>query len=209
MLSVLTLLMCSIIQGLGPVNLAHPASSTILKMMVDPWLMCHSIVTDTHCDRQVLLFLIPSSSICELSGFLRRIVKLPYVLLLWQGEKECSYYLKTGQCKFGITCKFHHPQLAGISTPSARPFYQTVQSSSIPSPHQYRGPLTSYRIGRPPILAGSCAPGAYGPLLLPPGVVPIPGWSTYSVCWISFIVIFFKMLQLFLCYCVCTKHRHL
>ncbi|PSS06445.1 Zinc finger CCCH domain-containing protein [Actinidia chinensis var. chinensis] len=96
------------------------------------------------------------------------------------GEKECSYYLKTGQCKFGITCKFHHPQLVGISTPSARPFYQTVQSSSIPSPHQYRGPLTSYRIGRPPILPGSCAPGAYGPLLLPPGVVPIPGWSTYS-----------------------------
>ncbi|GFZ04624.1 zinc finger C-x8-C-x5-C-x3-H type family protein [Actinidia rufa] len=106
--------------------------------------------------------------------------KSPHLFLLKQGEKECSYYLKTGQCKFGITCKFHHPQLVGISTPSARPFYQTVQSSSIPSPNQYRGPLTSYRIGRPPILPGSCAPGAYGPLLLAPGVVPIPGWSTYS-----------------------------
>ena len=114
------------------------------------------------------------------------IPKSPHLFLLKQGEKECSYYLKTGQCKFGITCKFHHPQLVGISTPSARPFYQTVQSSSIPSPHQYRGPLTSYRIGRPPILPGSCAPGAYGPLLLPPGVVPIPGWSTYSVCYNGF-----------------------
>lgn len=26
------------------------------------------------------------------------------------GEPECSYYLKTGDCKFGSSCKFHHPQ---------------------------------------------------------------------------------------------------
>ncbi|KAH9670798.1 zinc finger CCCH domain-containing protein 63 [Citrus sinensis] len=25
-------------------------------------------------------------------------------------EIECAYYLRTGQCKFGSTCKFHHPQ---------------------------------------------------------------------------------------------------
>ncbi|KAL6968451.1 hypothetical protein U1Q18_034254 [Sarracenia purpurea var. burkii] len=97
------------------------------------------------------------------------------------GEKECSYYLKTGQCKFGLTCKFHHPQPGGMSMPSpARPFYPTVQSSSIPSPDQYGGSLTSYRTGRPPLLPGSYAPGTYGPMLLPPGVVPIPGWSPYS-----------------------------
>nr|AZL19372.1 transcription factor CCCH-2 [Diospyros kaki] len=97
------------------------------------------------------------------------------------GEKECSYYLKTGQCKFGITCKFHHPQLSGMPMPvPARPFYPTVQSSTIPSPDQYGGSSTSYRNGRPPLLPGSYMPGAYGTVLLPPGVVPIQGWSPYS-----------------------------
>ncbi|KAL7172209.1 hypothetical protein ACSBR2_031829 [Camellia fascicularis] len=104
-----------------------------------------------------------------------------YGFPLRPGEKECSYYLKTGQCKFGITCKFHHPEPGGMSMPApARPFYSTVQSSPIPSPDQYGGSSTSYRTGRPPLLPGSYVPGAYGPVLLPPGVVPIPGWSPYS-----------------------------
>ncbi|XP_068637134.1 zinc finger CCCH domain-containing protein 8-like isoform X2 [Aristolochia californica] len=25
-------------------------------------------------------------------------------------EPPCSYYMKTGQCKFGLNCKFHHPK---------------------------------------------------------------------------------------------------
>ncbi|GKV40145.1 hypothetical protein SLEP1_g47813 [Rubroshorea leprosula] len=32
------------------------------------------------------------------------------------GQPECQYYLKTGTCKFGPTCKFHHPKdKAGIA----------------------------------------------------------------------------------------------
>ncbi|AQK98702.1 Zinc finger CCCH domain-containing protein 33 [Zea mays] len=32
------------------------------------------------------------------------------------GQPECQYYLKTGTCKFGPTCKFHHPrEKAGIA----------------------------------------------------------------------------------------------
>ncbi|KAK1356956.1 Zinc finger CCCH domain-containing protein 32 [Heracleum sosnowskyi] len=94
------------------------------------------------------------------------------------GEKECSYYLKTGQCKFGLTCKFNHPQLLGVSVPaSVSPYYPTVQSS--PPPEQYGG-ATSYRVPRPPLLPGSYVSGAYGPLLLPQGVMPIPNWSPYS-----------------------------
>ncbi|GKV02379.1 hypothetical protein SLEP1_g14820 [Rubroshorea leprosula] len=32
------------------------------------------------------------------------------------GQPECQYYLKTGTCKFGATCKFHHPKdKAGIA----------------------------------------------------------------------------------------------
>ncbi|TXG63621.1 hypothetical protein EZV62_010615 [Acer yangbiense] len=26
------------------------------------------------------------------------------------GEPECQYYLKTGNCKFGSSCRYHHPQ---------------------------------------------------------------------------------------------------
>lgn len=97
------------------------------------------------------------------------------------GEKECSYYLKTGQCKFGITCKFHHPQPAGTSLPASAPtFYPTVQSPSVPTPTQYGGTSTSWRVPRPPVLPGSYVQGPYGPVLFPPGVVPIPGWSPYS-----------------------------
>ncbi|KAF7804820.1 BTB/POZ domain-containing protein [Senna tora] len=100
-----------------------------------------------------------------------------------QGEKECSYYLKTGQCKFGITCKFHHPQPAGTSMPASAPqFYQQVQSPTVPLPEQFGGASTSLRVGvaRPPMMPGSYVQGAYGPVLLSPGVVPFPGWSPYS-----------------------------
>lgn len=101
-----------------------------------------------------------------------------------QGEKDCSYYLKTGHCKFGITCKFHHPQPAGTSMPVSAPqFYPQVQSPSLPTPDQYGGASNSLRVHRPPLLHGSYVPGTYGPVLLPPGVVPIPGWNPYSVCY--------------------------
>ncbi|XP_021906885.1 zinc finger CCCH domain-containing protein 32 isoform X2 [Carica papaya] len=97
------------------------------------------------------------------------------------GEKECSYYLKTGQCKFGITCKFHHPQPAGTSMPASAPqFYPPVQSPSVPMPEQYGGASTSLRVARPPLLPGSYVQGAYGPMLVSPGVFSIQGWSPYS-----------------------------
>lgn len=97
------------------------------------------------------------------------------------GENECSYYLKTGQCKFGLTCKFHHPQPAGTTVPASAPqFYPSVQSPSVPMPEQFGGQSTGLRVARPPLLPGSYVQGAYGPVLIPPGVVPIPGWSPYS-----------------------------
>ena len=110
--------------------------------------------------------------------------------ILQQGEKECSYYLKTGQCKFGTTCKFHHPQPAGMSMPAPAPlFYPTVQSPSVPVPEQGAGSSSGYRATRPPLVPGSYVPGTYGPVLLSPGVVPMPSWSSYSVSG-SFTVIF-------------------
>ncbi|KAL3648861.1 hypothetical protein CASFOL_005264 [Castilleja foliolosa] len=107
------------------------------------------------------------------------------------GEKECSYYVKTGQCKFGVTCKFHHPQPAGLpAPPGAGPLAApaTVHSSSVypggPStsvqPSQQYGVIQgNWPVARPAMLPGSYVPGGYGPMILPPGVVPVPGWTPY------------------------------
>ncbi|PIN07502.1 CCCH-type Zn-finger protein [Handroanthus impetiginosus] len=100
------------------------------------------------------------------------------------GERECSYYIKTGQCKFGATCKFHHPQPAGLEGPTPAPapgpgplaaptVYPTVQSPSVQSSQQYGLIQGNWPVARPAMLPG------YGPMLLPPGVVPVPGWTPY------------------------------
>jgi len=104
-----------------------------------------------------------------------------------QGERECTYYIKTGQCKFGATCKFHHPQPGNIQIPaqSLAPqiapvpgptLYPSVQSPSVPSSQQY-----GVMVARPPLLPGSYVQGPYGPVLLSPSVVPYPSWNPYPV----------------------------
>lgn len=108
-----------------------------------------------------------------------------------QGEKDCTYYVKTGHCKFGATCKFHHPQPANMQIPaqSLAPqvapvpapvpgpaLYQTVQSPPVP-PSQPYGVV----VARSTLLPGSYVQGPYAPLLVSPGVVPYPSWSPYPV----------------------------
>ncbi|CAH9117355.1 unnamed protein product [Cuscuta epithymum] len=100
-------------------------------------------------------------------------------------EKECSYYLKMGHCKYGLTCKYHHPQPPGISPghppATARPFYPTVQSLPGPPPstEHYSGATTAnFRATRPPLLPASYLhSAAYAPVLIHPGMVPVPNWS--------------------------------
>ncbi|XP_059280630.1 zinc finger CCCH domain-containing protein 58 [Lycium ferocissimum] len=108
------------------------------------------------------------------------------------GEKDCSYYVKTGECKFGVTCKFNHPHPAGAQVPAAGPgpltapaavpaphFYPTVQSPSVQSAQQYGVVSGNWPGARPTLLPGSYIPGAYGSMLLPQGMVPLPGWTPY------------------------------
>jgi hypothetical protein len=26
------------------------------------------------------------------------------------GQPDCPYFLKTGECRFGVTCQYHHPK---------------------------------------------------------------------------------------------------
>ena len=34
------------------------------------------------------------------------------------GQPECQFYMKTGDCKFGAVCRFHHPRERLIPTPN-------------------------------------------------------------------------------------------
>ncbi|CAN6543241.1 unnamed protein product [Malus baccata var. baccata] len=51
------------------------------------------------------------------------------------------------------------------------------------------GASTSLRVARPPLLTGSYVQGTYDPVLIPPGVVPIQGWSPYSLLFISLFIV--------------------
>ncbi|XP_022849230.1 zinc finger CCCH domain-containing protein 32-like [Olea europaea var. sylvestris] len=107
------------------------------------------------------------------------------------GEKECSYYVKTGECKFGATCKYHHPLPAGMQVPAPAPgpgpvpapaptMYTPMQSLPIQTPQQYGVFSGNWPVARPAMLPGSYVQGTYSPMLLPPGVVPVPGWTPYQ-----------------------------
>ncbi|KAJ0737439.1 putative transcription factor C3H family [Helianthus annuus] len=95
------------------------------------------------------------------------------------GEKECSYYVKTGQCKFGVTCKFHHPQPTAVIPPPAQgPPPESTPSAIYPSQVAASQPYGVF--ARPSLLPGSYMPTPYSPVLLPPGMVPFPGWNPYQ-----------------------------
>ncbi|XP_071737299.1 zinc finger CCCH domain-containing protein 34-like [Rutidosis leptorrhynchoides] len=104
------------------------------------------------------------------------------------GENECSYYVKTGHCKFGATCKYHHPQpagiipsppppLSGLSSPMPSAIYPSVQTPSQPT---YGLLASNWPVARPHLVPGSYLPGNYGSVLVPPGMVPYPGWTPYQ-----------------------------
>ncbi|CAM8893502.1 unnamed protein product [Rhodiola kirilowii] len=107
------------------------------------------------------------------------------------GEKECSYYVKTGQCKFGLTCKFHHPQPADIPATTASPaqgiplgpthgMYPQVQPSSVSAAQPYGVVPGNWQVARPPtMLPYPYMQGPYTPMILPHGMVPMPGWGPF------------------------------
>lgn len=112
------------------------------------------------------------------SGVMSSVPLNSYGYPLRPGEKECSYYVKTGQCRFGVTCKFHHPEAANTSggNPTSA-FYSPTQSPSVGS--QVYGGGTNWQAARPALLSGSYMQGGYGPVLVSPGMVPVPAWSPY------------------------------
>jgi len=102
--------------------------------------------------------------------------------------------MKTGQCKFGITCKFHHPLPAGVQVPASAAglfplpaalpppaTYPVLQSLSVDSAEQYGMVTGNLPVIRPSLLPVSYIPDTYGPMLFPPGMVPVLDWTPYLV----------------------------
>lgn len=89
-----------------------------------------------------------------------------------QNEVDCAYFLRTGHCKFGGTCKFNHPQ------PQPQP--QATTNVMVPTSGQQQ----SYPWSRPSFIANPPRwqdPSTFAPLLMPQGVVPLQGWNPYTV----------------------------
>lgn len=63
--------------------------------------------------------------------------------------------------------------------PSA--IYPTMQSPG-PSSQQYGVVSGNWPVARPALLSGSYVQGTYGPVIFPPGMVPMAGWNPYQVC---------------------------
>ncbi|KAH7571361.1 hypothetical protein JRO89_XS04G0029000 [Xanthoceras sorbifolium] len=112
-------------------------------------------------------------------------------------EIECAYYLRTGQCKFGSTCKFHHPQPTNMMVSlRGSPVYPTVHSPTTPGQQSYPGGITNW--SRASFIPSPRwqAPSSYAPLILPQGMVSVPGWNTYSVsCLVEVVTALQELLE--------------
>ena len=170
---------CSTLWRLGNASLAPRASIITLRKELDHF---HWIIMGILYGRLgfllncLLWYTVLSLFLIFIYLFL--ILQLDFGL---QGEKDCSYFVKTGQCKFGSACRFNHPEAVGSAVPSPAPsVYPTVQPTSVPSPQQYPS-LGSWQVGGPSISPASFMPGSYGHVLISPSNVPVPGWSPYPV----------------------------
>ncbi|XP_031377744.1 zinc finger CCCH domain-containing protein ZFN-like isoform X2 [Punica granatum] len=95
-------------------------------------------------------------------------------------EVECAYYLRTGQCKFGSTCKFHHRQPSNMMVPLRGSVYASVQSPTAIGQQSYGGGVAGW--SRASFIPSPRwqGPSSYAPVILPQGMVSVPGWNTYN-----------------------------
>ncbi|KAG6402364.1 hypothetical protein SASPL_139242 [Salvia splendens] len=80
-------------------------------------------------------------------------------------ETECAYYIRNGQCKFGSTCKFHHPQPSNMMV--------SLRGSAVyPAIHSPTTNQLSYPLSRASFIASPRwqSPSSYTPLVMQQGV---------------------------------------
>ncbi|KAL0307159.1 UNVERIFIED_CONTAM: Zinc finger CCCH domain-containing protein 37 [Sesamum radiatum] len=60
---------------------------------------------------------------------------IPHSIFSLQDGKACPYYMRTGLCKYGYACKFHHPQPTSAANvlPVVGPVYGSGASAVAPS----------------------------------------------------------------------------
>ncbi|GJN12040.1 hypothetical protein PR202_ga30283 [Eleusine coracana subsp. coracana] len=106
-------------------------------------------------------------------------VKLNFLgLPLRQGTGVCSYYMRTGICKFGTNCKFHHPE-PGLEHENWEAPRQSIQGSSQQNFYAvlHREELKEQPV---PLSASSASPRRQG-IILPQGTnPPYPESSEYQ-----------------------------
>lgn len=70
------------------------------------------------------------------------------------GETDCPFYLKTGSCKYGATCRYNHPERTAINPSFLANFGNTVMPSSTTSlPIGLINPIANLIPGLDPLLA--------------------------------------------------------
>ena len=95
--------------------------------------------------------------------------------------------MRTGSCKFGPACKFHHPQPASPGTviPFTPPpaFGSTGSTVLPPSNLHYGGGLPAWSFPRVPYMPSPPQPQSYMPVVVSPsqGIISAGGWNTYVV----------------------------
>jgi hypothetical protein len=87
------------------------------------------------------------------------------------GQIECQYYMKTGDCKYGLACKYHHPPDWGASlrncalSPVGLPLRPGAQACSfyLQNGHCKFGPTCKFDHPTGPIRYSSAASSPIGP----------------------------------------------
>ena len=86
--------------------------------------------------------------------------------------------MRTGSCKFGVACKFHHPPHTSFG---ASPVAGSPTSTMIPA-SGYVGGFPMWSLPRMPDLSGQGLQSYVPPFFSSPqGIIPAQSWNSYMV----------------------------
>lgn len=104
-----------------------------------------------------------------------------------QGEKDCAYYVQTGSCKYGSTCRFHHPQPTTAESVLQSPNSSLYLPSGVTTPASvpYQDGVTTWPVARAPYIppaTGIPRPANFMPLLVSsPQPIPMTDSTPFKV----------------------------
>lgn len=112
----------------------------------------------------------------------------------FQGEKDCPYYMRTGSCKYGSNCRFHHPDPSTVAGGDPSSGYNggsaPVKSAPYPTGSSWSSPRA---------LNGTAS---FVPVVYPAsqGIPLSPQWNGYLVILLfNLTALFMKQLLFMVC----------